>query len=137
MLVRVDIYLLLLKELDYYSREYARNGFHSTLNWYRNHKVNFEDELKYDQPSKLSWPLLMGRSLKQSTVDIPVLFIAAARDAALPPSMSVKMEQYIPNLTRNEVDTSHWALVEAADQVNDMIKGWLKPFLDSTAKSNL
>ena len=76
-------------------------------------------------------------SLEKSTIDIPVLFIAASKDAALPPSMSARMEQFVPNLTRKEVATSHWALLEAADQVNGMIKRWLQLFLDSSAKSNL
>ena len=32
--------------LDFYADEYARNGVHGGLNWYRTREVNFEDELE-------------------------------------------------------------------------------------------
>jgi soluble epoxide hydrolase / lipid-phosphate phosphatase len=68
---------------------------------------------------------------------MPTLFIAASHDAALPPSLSEGMDQYIPNLTRREVPTSHWALIEAPEQVNGLIMDWLEPLLDQGRKSNL
>ncbi|MCJ1257969.1 hypothetical protein MMC24_005797 [Lignoscripta atroalba] len=102
--------LMSSKMLDYYVDQYARNGVHGPLNWYRTHEINFEEE----------------RKLEKSTIEIPVLFIQALRDSALPPAMSAKMGQSIPNLTKKEVDTSHWALWEAPEQVNGMIKEWLE-----------
>ncbi|KAI9877118.1 MAG: hypothetical protein M1830_004742 [Pleopsidium flavum] len=98
------------KELDYYADQYARNGLHGTLNWYRNREVNFEEEL----------------SLEKTTIDIPVLFIQATRDGALPPFMSVNMDKSLPHLTRKEVDANHWALWEAPEKVNGIIKEWLE-----------
>ncbi|MCJ1362533.1 hypothetical protein MMC16_001637 [Acarospora aff. strigata] len=98
--------LLSEKELDYYADEYARNGMHGTINWYRNREVNHKEEL----------------SLEKTTIDIPVLFIQATRDGALPPPMSVNMDKSIPDLTRKEVETNHWALWEAPEQVNGIIK---------------
>lgn len=59
-------------------------------------------------------------------MDIPVLFIAATKDEALPPAMSKAMDKHIPNLTRESVDTRHWALWEKPDEVNQMIHGWLE-----------
>ncbi|KAL8775331.1 MAG: hypothetical protein Q9209_000338 [Squamulea sp. 1 TL-2023] len=41
-----------------------------------------------------------------------LLFIAATKDEALPPSMSRAMDKYVPDLTRKEVDAHHWALWE-------------------------
>ncbi len=64
--------------------------------------------------------------LKKRTIDIPVLFIAATKDEALPPSMSRAMDEYIPNLTRKSVDTRHWALWERPDEVNQIIREWLE-----------
>ncbi len=59
-------------------------------------------------------------------IEIPVLFIQATKDAALPPSMSQMMEKFCPHMTRRSVETGHWALWEAPDQVNSMIKEWLE-----------
>jgi len=82
----------------------------STVNWYRNREQNYEDELQ----------------LKTFGIEVPVLFIQATRDAALPPSMSAGMEEKLPNLTRKEVDASHWALWQAPDKVNSFIREWLE-----------
>ena len=49
--------LLSAEMLDYYTEEYARNGIHGSLNWYRNRKQNFEDELQYELHTRnLSFP---------------------------------------------------------------------------------
>jgi soluble epoxide hydrolase / lipid-phosphate phosphatase len=32
------------QEIDYYADEYARNGLHGTLNWYRTGEVNHGEE---------------------------------------------------------------------------------------------
>ncbi|KAL8901113.1 MAG: hypothetical protein Q9207_005365 [Kuettlingeria erythrocarpa] len=102
--------LLSKKMLDYYADQYAKNGIHGTLNWYRTRRLNFEDEL----------------ALKKRTIEIPVLFIAATKDEALPPTMSKAMDEYISNLTRKSVDTRHWALWEKPDEVNQIIRAWLE-----------
>lgn len=67
--------------------------------------------------------------IKEDRIQIPTLFIAASDDLALPPSLSEGMEEYVPNLTRRQVDTSHWALIEAPEQVNEYIWQWLEPLL--------
>lgn len=54
-----------------------------------------------------------------------MLFIQALKDGALPPAMAANMEKDIPNLTRREVDTNHWALWEAPEQINKYVKEWL------------
>ena len=64
--------------------------------------------------------------LEKHNIEIPVLFIAASKDDSLPPYLSVGMEKYIPNLTRAEVNTGHFAMQEDPVQVNKIIKEWMK-----------
>lgn len=64
--------------------------------------------------------------LKKDSIDIPVLFIQATKDEALPPAMSAGMEKFIHKLTGRSVNTSHWALWEAPEQVNGLVKEWLE-----------
>ncbi|CAO1603446.1 hypothetical protein XANCAGTX0491_007032 [Xanthoria calcicola] len=96
--------------LDFYADQYANNGIHGTLNWYRNREQNFKDEL----------------SLTNTTIRVPVLFIAATKDEALQPSMSRAMDKHIPHLTRKTVDTHHWALWEKPEAVNEIVREWLE-----------
>lgn len=51
--------------------------------------------------------------------------------------MSAGMEKFIPNLTRMEVEASHWAPVETPREVNVILKAWLKAALRSEPKSSL
>ena len=81
--------------------------------------------------------LLTAASLDKTNIDIPVLFIAASKDMALPPAMSAGMDKFIPHLTRMEVNASHWAPVEKGEEVNIIVKAWLGAALRSEPKSNL
>lgn len=105
-------------EMAYYSQQYARNGVHGPTNWYRTRQLNFEDELE----------------LEQKTVSQPTLFVQALDDNVLTPEMSVGMEKYIPTLTRREVKASHWALWQAATEVNAFIKEWMETEVFATAR---
>lgn len=109
--------LLSEEELDHYADCYARNGLHSTLNWYRVRELNFRDERE----------LALQKDLK---IKVPVLFISAKHDGALPPSMSRGMERSFDNLSRGEVDASHWALWQKPDECNKLIKDFLEKFLE-------
>jgi len=80
------------------------------VNWYRNREQNFRDEL----------------SLKRRIINIPVLFVQAMKDEALPPAMSEGMEKWIPNLTRKTVTTGHWALWEKPEMVCGIVAEWLR-----------
>ncbi|KAI9851221.1 MAG: hypothetical protein M1838_004233 [Thelocarpon superellum] len=101
--------LLSEQELDHYVEEYAKHGMHGPLNWYRTRQQNYEDELE----------------LSNSTISQPVLFISAARDAALPPALAQGMDHFIPHLTKKQVEAGHWALVQAAKHVNAFVGEWL------------
>ncbi|OJI99361.1 hypothetical protein ASPVEDRAFT_124566 [Aspergillus versicolor CBS 583.65] len=113
--------LLSEEELEYYAWEFARHGLRGPLNWYRTRKINYDDEL----------------SLGKNTIDVPVLFIQALRDAALPPSLGKTMGKSLPNLVTKPVDTSHWALWEKPHDVNVILDNWLDEVVeggDSKAK---
>ena len=98
--------------MEFYTTEYYRHGCHGPLNWYRLTEVNFEDEKQYASTPK---------------IEVPVLFIQALRDQALPPSsMSKSMGKTIPDLTVEQVNTSHWALTEDPKRVNEAIGRFLE-----------
>ncbi|KAJ3453933.1 hypothetical protein MRS44_018565 [Fusarium solani] len=102
-------------DLDHYTSKYFRKGeprLKGPLNWYRTHAHNYFDELQ-----------LLLKPIKFS---MPALFLAATRDEELPPSMSDGMDQYFEDLTRGEVEASHWALWESPAEVNKQVSAWLK-----------
>lgn len=99
------------KELDYYVKQYSRNGLHGTLNWYRARKVNWEEDLEL---------------INRKTISIPTLFIQANYDSVLQPSMARDMEKYLTNLSRGEVNATHWALTQKPEEVNAIVKSWLE-----------
>lgn len=96
--------------LEFYGAEYEGHGMRGPVSWYKNREQNFQDELR----------------LEKKTIDVPVLFIQATDDAALPPSLSEGMERFVPNLTRKEVDASHWVLWQKPAEVNGMVREWLE-----------
>ncbi|KAI9675331.1 MAG: hypothetical protein M1817_001234 [Caeruleum heppii] len=103
--------LLSEKEVDYYTEQFARNGLHGPLNWYRTREQNHEDEL----------PLVDKANITQ-----PVLFVQALKDRALPPQMAHNMPTYLSKLTMKEVNTDHWALWEKPEAVNAILKEWIE-----------
>ncbi|KAI1383642.1 alpha/beta-hydrolase [Hypoxylon trugodes] len=107
--------LLSDEELEHHIKEFQRRGFRGPLNWYRTAKINFEDELPIAQAG--------GNKFK-----MPVLFIQARNDPVLIPELSKGMDKYFDKLTRAEVNTGHWALIEGPSAVNKEIKDWLATF---------
>ncbi|KAH7348395.1 epoxide hydrolase [Rhexocercosporidium sp. MPI-PUGE-AT-0058] len=105
--------LLTKEEIDYYVKQYAIHGMQGPLNWYRTQELNFEDEKE------------MAEKMDGFKLDMPALYIAGTRDAALPPSMSAGMDKYFRSLTRGEVNASHWALWEKPADVNRYIEEFL------------
>lgn len=80
------------------------------VNWYRTRKINHEEE----------------QAIFNRRIEVPVLFIQALRDEALPPHLGKSMARHIPKLTLKQVNTSHWALWEKPEEVNEIIATWLK-----------
>jgi len=95
-------------EVEYYADQYRKNGIDKPLNWYRNRLANFKEEK--DLTTK---------------VEQPTMFILAARDDILTRDLAEGIGKYIPNLRRHEVSTSHWALWQAPQEINDYMKDWL------------
>ncbi|KIW16446.1 hypothetical protein PV08_06499 [Exophiala spinifera] len=112
-------------EMDYYVSEYARHGLNGPLNWYRNREENYMNEWRdfFDAGKKERSPEQIQRDL---TINQPVLFVLATKDQALKPFMAERMADRIPNLTRREVVSGHWALWQQPEQVNRHIGEWLK-----------
>jgi soluble epoxide hydrolase / lipid-phosphate phosphatase len=52
--------------------------------------------------------------------------ITASKDFILKPSMAAEMGKYFNNLTKRQVVAGHWALWEAATDVNDILRQWFK-----------
>ncbi|KAL7798474.1 Alpha/Beta hydrolase protein [Trichoderma ceciliae] len=120
--------LLDADELEHYVEQYSLQKapeLRGPLNWYRTREVNSKHEI--DRARN-------GPPLKY---EMPALFISATNDAALPPSMSKGMDAFYTDLTRAEVNSSHWALTQAGDDVNRHIAKWLNRALNGVIKSAL
>jgi soluble epoxide hydrolase/lipid-phosphate phosphatase len=81
------------------------------VNWYRTRKTNWEEDQAL---------------LDKKIISQPVLFIQASYDSVLKPEMSKNMEGFIPNMTRGEVEATHWALTQKPDEVNQIVRQWLE-----------
>jgi pimeloyl-ACP methyl ester carboxylesterase len=83
-------------------------------------EINFNDEKQYASTPK---------------IEVPLLFIQALKDLTLPPeSMSKSMGKTIPNLTIEQLNTSHWALTEDPKGVNEAIGRFLgRYFLEKSS----
>ncbi|KAI2640839.1 alpha/beta-hydrolase [Hypomontagnella submonticulosa] len=99
-------------ELEQHLAELRRHSFRGPLNWYRLEKLNFEDEL----------PIARAGGIKFTQ---PILFIQPLRDPVLTPELSKGGDQFFDKLTRAEVDSRHWALIEKPTEVNKEINSWL------------
>ncbi|KAJ4179480.1 hypothetical protein NW759_017293 [Fusarium solani] len=118
--------LLTEEEHEYYAEQYAARGspeIRGPLNWYRTHELNHRDEVE------------MAKTGHRFAM--PALFITATEDSALPPAMSRGMEKSFDNLTRGEVRASHWALWQAAEDVNRQIAEWADRVLNGALKTSL
>ena len=105
--------LLSKEEMDFYVKRYAIHGMHGPLNWYRTGELNFEDEKE------------LAERMEGYKLQMPVLFIAGTKDAALPPSMSAGMDKWFRSLMRGEVDTHHWAMWAKPAEINQYFREFL------------
>lgn len=101
------------EDIRYYTSEYLKNTMRGPLSWYRTARIDFEDELPLVESGAVNFTM-------------PGLYIGATMDTALPPEMSVGMEDYFERgLSRGEVESSHWALWQAAEDVNAIVSDWI------------
>jgi soluble epoxide hydrolase/lipid-phosphate phosphatase len=101
-------------ELDVLVSQYEKQGFRGPTNWYRTRKFNHDDEVKANLPKEIS-------------SEIQTLFIAATKDAALPPTtqMLANTMKFVKNLEVKYVEAGHFIQVEAASEVNRILLDWL------------
>jgi soluble epoxide hydrolase / lipid-phosphate phosphatase len=114
------------EEMDHYVQQYMLQPapqLRGPLNWYRARVPTYEEEIP------------LAKAGKQ--LDMPALFVQATRDKALPAHMSVGMEKHFKNLTRAEVNSSHWALTHASDEVNALLAKWIEGVMDRGFKASL
>jgi soluble epoxide hydrolase / lipid-phosphate phosphatase len=52
--------------------------------------------------------------------------VQANRDMVLKPELSQNMGKYLPNLTRREVNGTHWLLWQKPAEVNAVLKEWME-----------
>lgn len=103
------VMVVTLEQRRIYADLYARTGFLSGMNYYRNTTRN--------------WHLSEGLS---ETINVPTLMISPEDDFFLPPSMTDNMVATVPDLTRVTIpNCGHWAMWDQPDAVNDAILGWL------------
>jgi pimeloyl-ACP methyl ester carboxylesterase len=96
-------------EMAVFVETFSRTGFTGAINWYRNFTRNWARSAE-----------LVDR------VEAPSLMITAELDEVLPPSASIGMEAFVPNLDRALIQGSgHWTQQEKPDEVNAVILPWL------------
>jgi soluble epoxide hydrolase / lipid-phosphate phosphatase len=115
--------LLSVEEVDFYADEYARNGMHGPLNWYRTGRLNWEEERELVEEGKVR-------------IKAPSMIITASKDKALPPSMTAKMERWFDNLERREVEAGHWALWQTAADVNKHMEEFVSGILGAEQQAS-
>ena len=101
------------RDLDFYTKEFTKNGFRGPLNYYRNQNLTWEKSA--NKPAK---------------VRQPALFLAGELDGVIEmakPALD-NMPKFVPDLRVNQLipGIGHWTQQEAPDVVNEILLGWLK-----------
>lgn len=92
-------------DLNVFISSFQKNGFTSSINWYRNLDRN--------------WHLLAD---VDPIIQCPALMIYGDRDV-IPKSET--MINFVPNLETASLDCGHWITQEMPDETNDLILSWL------------
>jgi len=110
--------MLTKEEFDYYVENYKRSGYAASLNYYRTHKLNYEEEKEVS-----------------ATIRHPSLMITTGKDAVLTPEMTKRMEEWLPNLSRGHIaDGNHWVIQQFPEEVLAILLPWLKSVRTNTSK---
>lgn len=113
-------------EIDYYVKQWTRNGVRGPLNWYRTRKINWEEELA------------LLKDGQQPKVQPPSMLVTAERDAALPPRMADGMEVFFESVKIFQVDGTHWSLWEpVAAETNAHIGNFVEQLLGAPTKASI
>lgn len=113
--------------VDYYHREYSRNGMHGPTNWYRTRELNFEEEKPFTT-------IEGGWKFK-----VPAMVVMGEKDVALPPSLADGMERWFDNGLKKEVanGVGHWAMWQDPETINKHIGDFLASVLGEKVKEKL
>ncbi|KAK3831569.1 MAG: Alpha/Beta hydrolase protein [Linnemannia gamsii] len=112
-------------EVEFTLQEFSRTGMRGPLNYYKTHRINFDDEI-----STLPNP-------HQHMIHLPCWIITATNDIYLKPHMSEGMEKYIPRLKRAVVDAGHWCMTEKAEDVNKLLKVAVEDVLERAKETKV
>lgn len=93
-------------DLSVYTSGFEKNGFTSSINWYRNLNRNWE---------------LLGEV--SPIVHQKTLMIYGEKDV-IPPLPNI--QEFVPNIDIKSLDTGHWIQEERPEELNQMILQWLK-----------
>ncbi|CAN8096411.1 unnamed protein product [Discula destructiva] len=114
------------EEIDFYVKQYARNGMRGPLNWYRTRKINYEEELA------------LLKDGQQPKIHTPALMVAATQDEALPPRMCQGMEVFFDELQIKEVNGTHWSLWgEVGEETKAHIGAFVEQVLGGQTKASI
>ncbi|KAH8812812.1 Alpha/Beta hydrolase protein, partial [Xylogone sp. PMI_703] len=81
------------------------------LNWYKANALNYNYEAEKDLDSEKKF-------LPQST-----LFLSCSKDLIALPHLQISaMEEWVPKLRTEEMNTAHWAMLEAPQRVNEALE---------------
>lgn len=113
--------------VDYYVREYSRNGMHGPTNWYRTRDLNFEEE-KPLAAIEGGWKF-----------QVPAMVVMGEKDVALPPSLADGMEKWFEKGLKKEVamGVGHWAMWQDPETINKHIGEFLGSVLGEKVKGKL
>ncbi|CAA7260120.1 unnamed protein product [Cyclocybe aegerita] len=106
-------HLLTDKEYDYYRAQLSK-GMVGPLNYYRTSKFRHDEELAAKLPANLP-------------ADLPYLFLWGTKDATATPFVINKSRKFISRYQDVAIEgRGHWLMVEAKDEVTQVIGNWLE-----------
>jgi soluble epoxide hydrolase/lipid-phosphate phosphatase len=113
--------------VDYYHREYSRNGLHGPTNYYRTRKLNWEEEKSFAD-------MKGGFKFK-----VPAMVVMGEKDLALPPRLADGTEKWFEKGLKKEVakGVGHWAMWQDPDTINRHIGDFIKTVLGDKIKLKL
>lgn len=105
--------LLNATEMDFYVEKISQKGIRPSWNWYRTRRMDWEDEL----------PLALKGDFR---FRVPWTFVPVLKDGAVLPRYYENMHENFDQLNIAEgLNTSHWAMWEDPQGLNNRIKDFL------------
>lgn len=108
--------------VDYYVKEYSRNGFHGPCNWYRVRELNMTDELPLAENAKTF-------KFKQ-----PAMIVMSGKDTVLLPSYANGQQHFFEQPLKSELveEAGHWVAFQCPEKANKHIGDFVQSVLTET-----